>query len=93
MFCNVSSNRYNADTAELTHAKVRADFLPDGRLIPLIFRVGDGPAILIDRILDVRQAASLKSGGHGTRYTCVAEDRHYYLFYNGKRWLVEPVTR
>lgn len=76
---------------EKVYAKVRADFLPDGRIIPLLFRVGDGEAVRIDRVLDVRQAASLKLGGQGTRYTCVAEDRRYYLFHDRDRWFVEPL--
>ena len=76
---------------EKIYAKVRADFLPDGRIIPLLFRVGDGEAVRIDRVLDVRQAASLKLGGQGTRYTCLAEDRRYYLFNDQNRWFVEPV--
>ena len=73
------------------YAKVRADFLPDGRIIPLMFRVGDEEAVRIDRVLDVRQAASLKLGGQGTRYTCLAEDRRYYLFNDQGRWFVEPL--
>ena len=74
------------------YAKVRADFLPDGRIIPLLFRVGEGEAVRIDRVLDVRQAASLKLGGKGTRYTCLAEDRRFYLFNDDGRWFVEPLT-
>lgn len=73
------------------YAKVRADFLPDGRIIPLMFRVGDGETVRIDRVLDVRQAASLKLGGQGLRYTCLAEDRRYYLFNDRDRWFVEPL--
>lgn len=83
--------RCNTSNAALCYAKVRADFYPDGRIIPLMFRVGDDPAIRIDRILDVREAASLKSGGHGIRYTCEAENRRYYLFYSREWWLVEPL--
>lgn len=77
-------------TPEKVYAKVRADFLPDGRIIPLLFRVGeDGETVRIDRVLDVRQAPSLKVGGLGIRYTCVAEDRRYYLFNDQDRWFVE----
>lgn len=74
------------------YAKVRADFLPDGRIIPLMFRVGEEDAVRIDRILDVCQAASLKLGGQGTRYTCLAEDRRYYLYNDRNRWFIEPLT-
>lgn len=77
---------------EKIYAKVRADFLPDGRIIPLIFRVGDEEAVRIDRVLDARQAPSLKLGGQGMRYTCQAGDRRYYLFNDQGRWFVEPLV-
>ena len=47
------------------YVKVRADFELDGRIRPLLFREEDGPAFRIDRVLDVRQAASRKAGGQG----------------------------
>lgn len=80
------------DNPNKIYAKVRADILPDGSVIPLMFRVGDHQAMRIDRVLDVRQAASLKLGGQGTRYTCLAEDRRYYLFHDRGRWFVEPIV-
>ena len=49
--------------------KVRADHLLDGSVRPLLFRAEDGPAFRIDRVLDVREAPSLKAGGQGVRYT------------------------
>ena len=52
------------------YVKVRADFELDGRIRPLLFREEDGPAFRIDRVLDVRQAASRKAGGQGIRYVC-----------------------
>ena len=45
------------------YVKVRADFTLDGRIVPLMLRPEDGPACRIDRILDVREAPSLKAGG------------------------------
>ncbi len=72
-----------------TWLKVRADFTPDGRLIPLMFRTEDGPACVIDRILDVRPAPSLKAGGQGMRYTVRVRGRLFYLFNDRGRWFLE----
>ena len=72
-----------------TYLKVRADFDPDGRLIPLMFREEDGPARVIDRVLDIRPAPSLKAGGQGMRYTVSVGDRLYYLFNDRGRWFAE----
>ena len=69
--------------------KVRADHLLDGSVRPLMLRAEDGPAIKIDRVLDVREAPSLKAGGQGTRYTCQAELRQFYLFYDEPYWFIE----
>ena len=71
------------------YVKVRADFTLDGRIVPLMLRPQDGPACRIDRILDVRQAASLKAGGQGVRYTCRVGERTLYLFYDEPYWFVE----
>lgn len=75
--------------ARKVYVKVRADHEPDGRVIPLMFRAEDGPAVRIDRILDVREAPSLKLGGQGTRYTCRIGERQIYLFHDRAQWFVE----
>ncbi len=69
--------------------KVRADFTLDGQVVPLIFRTEDGPTVRIDRILDIRQAPAMKSGGQGTRYTCRVGERLLYLFHDRTQWFVE----
>lgn len=74
---------------EKIYVKVRADHLPDGRILPLMFRSEDGDAVRIDRILDVREAPSLKKGGQGTRYTCRIGAHEIYLFHDRDRWFVE----
>ena len=79
------------DSLVKEYVKVRADFTVDGRLIPLKFRTEDGPAQVIDRIIDVRPAPSLKAGGQGTRYTCRVGERLIYLFNDRNRWFTETV--
>ena len=58
------------------YVKVRADHLPDGRVVPLMFREENGEKTVIDRVLDARPAPALKAGGQGMRYTCRVRGRH-----------------
>lgn len=48
-----------------TFVKVRCDFEFGGRITPLLFRTENGPAVRIDRILDVRPAPVSRLGGQG----------------------------
>ena len=75
--------------AHKIYVKVRADFDFDGKLRPLLFRTEDGAPQRIDRVLDVRQAASLRAGGQGVRYTCRVGGNQLYLFYEDPYWFVE----
>jgi hypothetical protein len=60
-----------------------------GRCKPLSITWEDGRIYEIDRILDVRQAASLKAGGIGIRYKCRIMGKETYLFDEEGRWFVE----
>lgn len=71
------------------YLKVRADHLPDGRVIPLMFRAEGGEKVVIDRVLDERPAPALKAGGQGIRYTCRVGERLIYLFCDRGRWFAE----
>ena len=51
------------------YVDVTAEFSSDGKIIPLTFVWDDGRIYEIDRVLDIRPAASLKAGGFGLRYT------------------------
>ena len=68
---------------------VRADHRLDGRIRPLMFRTEDGPTVRIDRIVDEREAPSLKAGGQGMRYTCQIGDRLVMLFHDDLYWFIE----
>ena len=50
--------------------KVQAEFDIDGSIRPTSIVWEDGRVFAIDRVLDIRRAASLKAGGMGMRYTC-----------------------
>lgn len=74
-----------------TFVKVRCDFEFGGRITPLLFRTENGPAVRIDRILDVRPAPVSRLGGQGIRYLCRVNDKTICLFYDEDRWFVEKV--
>ena len=56
---------------------------------PLEIQWEDGAKFEIDRILDIRRAASLKAGGAGIRYICRIRGRVKYLWLEESRWFVE----
>ena len=74
------------------YVKVRADHLLDGTVRPLMIRSEDGPVIRIDRVLDVRPAASLKAGGQGIRYLCESSGQQLALFFEDPCWFMEEST-
>lgn len=61
----------------------------DGSKIPLQILWDDGRVFDIERIYDIRKAASLKSGGHGLRYTCMIKSTQRYLFLDDNKWFIE----
>lgn len=63
----------------------------DGNILPLSLKWVDDRTFTIDRILDVRQAASLKGGGQGLRYTCRISGKQVYLFCDEGRWFIEQL--
>nr|WP_188128186.1 hypothetical protein [Propionispora hippei] len=72
-----------------TFVTVTAVHNPDGSAKPLAIHWTDGRTFEIDRILDARQAASLKGGGWGMRYTCRIGGKQFFLFDEEGRWFVE----
>ena len=59
--------------------EVIAKFDVNGNIRPVSIVWEDGRVFPVDRILDIRKAASLKAGGLGMRYIC--------RICRGKRWL------
>jgi hypothetical protein len=83
------------------YVPVRASFDSDGRLIPTEITWEDGRKYPIDRVTDIRQAAAMRSGGQGDRYTIWVGGQQSYLFFersaktsgnNIGRWFVERRT-
>ena len=71
------------------YVEVTAKFDVDGTVVPLEIQWEDGTKCEIDRILDIRRAASLKAGGAGIRYICRIRGRVKYLWLEESRWFVE----
>ncbi len=71
------------------YVSVTARFDTDGNLLPLTLHWKDGRSFEIDRILDIRYAASLKAGGAGIRYSCRIAGKERYLFLEENRWFVD----
>ena len=61
----------------------------DGTIRPLSLKWEDGRIFEIDRLIDVRRAASLKGGGLGIRYTCKIMGKQVYLFEDEGKWFLE----
>lgn len=57
------------------YVNVMAEFTNDGRLLPRSFIWKDGHVYEIQKVTDVRRAASLKAGGSGIRYTCIVDGK------------------
>lgn len=74
------------------YVEVVARHFEDGKLVPLTVAWDDGRVFAIDRVLDVRQAASLKVGGMGTRFIVRIGSRTTCLFFEGPRWFVEEIV-
>lgn len=72
------------------YVDVNATFTRDGRLLPNSFVWRDGHVYEVQRITDIRRAASLRAGGVGMRYTCIVDGRESHLFYEENNlWFME----
>ena len=71
------------------YVTVIAKFSPDGKITPLRMIWEDDTEYEIDRILDIRRAASLKVGGTGIRYTVRILGQERFLYLDENRWFVE----
>lgn len=80
------------------YIEVVAKFDIEGKITPLSINWDDGRIFHIDKVLDVRQAVSLKAGGTGYRYLVSINGVNRYLFCEGQniknkhgfyKWFVE----
>lgn len=71
------------------YISVTAKFDIDGNILPISINWDDGRVFAIDRITDIRYAASLKAGGAGIRYTCRIKQNEKHLFLEDNRWFID----
>ena len=63
------------------YVPVTVKFREDGMMLPREITWEDGTSYLIDRVTDIRQAAAMRSGGQGDRYTVHINGRKSYLYF------------
>lgn len=71
------------------YVAVECRFDEAGKVCPLTVLWDDGRRFSVDRVRDVRRAASLKAGGAGIRYTCEISGHETYLYFEDPRWFVD----
>ena len=64
-------------------------YTEEGQIIPLTVRWSPDQLFEIDRVLDVRQAASLRAGGTGIRYLCRIKGQELFIWLEENKWFVE----
>ena len=83
------------------YVEVMVSFDEDGRMLPKMLVWEDGRKYCIDRVTDIRQAAAMKAGGQGDRYTVIINGQQSHLFFERStnlsgnvigRWFVERKT-
>jgi len=70
------------------YVTVRAEHNEEGVMKPLAIKWGD-LWYEIDRVSNQQQAAALKAGGQGMRYTVRINGKETYLFFDNGMWFVE----
>lgn len=83
------------------YVEVNVSFGEDGHMYPKSLVWEDGTTYRIDKVTDIRQAAAMKAGGQGDRYTIIINGKQSYLFFERStnifgnvigRWFVERKT-
>ena len=87
-----------AENSLKVYVQVKVDFREDGIMLPRKITWEDGREYEIDRVVDIRQAAAMRAGGQGDRYTIKVGGKQSYLFFERSpnqtgncigRWFVE----
>ena len=93
---NIIDYKPYMESEHKVYVRVNEDRYKDGRIMPRYLVWEDGIRYKIDKVLDVRPAASIKAGGAGLRYTIRVGEHQTYLFLEddraGAKWFVERKT-
>ncbi len=82
-----SDKEFNEDKV---YVDVIVRFDKDGVVSPVSFVWEDGASYEIDRVLNVRRAASYRAGGNGILFTCLVSGHKSRLYYEeNNRWFME----
>ena len=88
----------NEQKAIKVYVQVTAVFTEDGLMLPRYLVWEDGVRYKIDCVGDIKQAAAMRCGGQGDRYTIYIKGKQSYLYFerscsltgnNLGRWFVE----
>jgi len=75
------------------YVEVNTNHKADGTIYPRSFVWEDGHLYKIDKVIDVRRAASTKAGGVGLRYTVRIQNKDVFMFLEETggvdRWFME----
>ena len=72
------------------YVDVNVEFQKDGTLIPKSIIWDDGKVYEIQKVTNVRRAASLVAGATGIRYTIYIDGYESHLYFgDNRRWFVE----
>lgn len=71
------------------YVEVVVKFLIDGTKIPLSIKWITDEIFKIDKVLEVKNRASLKVGGFGERYLVKINGYETYLYFEFDKWFVE----
>lgn len=71
------------------YISVTAKFDKDGNIMPLCVNWDDGRSFPIDRVTDLRYAASIRADSAGLRYKCRIKRKDKFIFLEKNRWFIE----
>lgn len=71
------------------YVEVVVKFLIDGTKVPLSIKWINNEIFKIDKVVEVKNRASLKVGGFGERYLIRINGKETYLFFEFDKWFVE----
>lgn len=84
--------------SDKVYVKVKVVFTEDGQMRPRALEWEDGHVYAIDRVKDVKQAATRRCGGQGDRYTVIVHGKEKQIYFERSasltgdkigRWFVE----
>jgi hypothetical protein len=70
--------------------KVLAEIDENGKKTPKVITF-EGRDYIVDKVIDIKNRASMKVGGVGERYRVRIGGRETYIYYEFHKWFVEKI--